>query len=155
MYNPVRVPPEVPVRQFSTPTKLMFLGHIGQRKGAFDLIKAFASLPEQEKNSSLLIMAGDREVEAAKNLVASFNLSDKIIFPGWISTEERDLLLTKVYIFVLLSYNEGLTLSMLEAMAWELPVVVTPLGGIAEIVTNGENGLLVDPGNIEKLLGSN
>ena len=151
MYNPVKVPPEVPIRYPSIPTKLIFLGHIGQRKGAFDLIKAFANLPEQEKNNSLLIMAGDGEVEAAKELVASFNLSDKIIFPGWIGTEERDLLLTKVDIFVLPSYNEGLPLSMLEAMAWELPVVVTPVGGIAEIVIDGENGLLVEPGNIEQL----
>ncbi len=151
MYNPVRVPPEVPIRHPSVPTNLIFLGYIGQRKGAFDLIKAFASLPEQERNNSLLIMAGDGEVEAAKDLVASLNLRDKIIFPGWIDTEQRDLLLTKADIFVLPSYNEGLPLSMLEAMAWELPAIVTPVGGIAEIVTDGDNGLLVEPGNIEQL----
>ena len=127
------------------------MGYIGQRKGAFDLIKAFASLPEKEQNDSILIMAGDGEVEAAKDLVASHNLSDRIIFPGWIGTEERDSLLSEVNIFVLPSYNEGMPLSMLEAMAWELPVVVTPAGGIGEVVTDGENGLIVEPGNIEQL----
>ena len=40
---------------------------------------------------------------------------------------------------------------MLEAMAWGLPAIVTPVGGIAEVVTHGENGLLVEPGNIQQL----
>jgi len=40
---------------------------------------------------------------------------------------------------------------MLEAMAWGLPVIVTPVGGISEIVQDGENGLIVEPSNIEQL----
>ncbi len=154
MYNPVKVPAEVPLRinpVASEPIKLIFLGYIGKRKGAFDLINAFAQLPESSKANSILIMAGDGEVEAAKDLVKSLNLTDNIIFPGWIDTEQRDRLLTQADIFVLPSYNEGLPLSMLEAMAWELPVIVTPVGGIAEIVTDGENGLLIEPGNLEQL----
>lgn len=151
MYNPVLVPPEVPVRNASVPIRIVFLGNIGKRKGAFDLIQAFASLPEQEKDNSLLIMAGDGEVKAAKELVNSLGLSERIIFPGWIGTKERDLLLGKADIFVLPSYNEGLPLSMLEAMAWQLPVVVTPVGGIAEVVDDGESGLLVEPGNVQQL----
>jgi len=154
MYNPVKVPPEVPLRNNLVPSesiKLIFLGYIGKRKGAFDLINAFAQLPEAEKTNSILIIAGDGEVETAKELVQSLNLTDNIIFPGWIDTEQRDRLLTQADIFVLPSYNEGLPLSMLEAMAWELPVIVTPVGGIAEIVTDGENGLLIEPGNVEQL----
>lgn len=154
MYNPVKVPSEAPVRTNPVPPEpiqLIFLGYIGKRKGAFDLINAFAQLPEAEKAKSRLIMAGDGEVEAAKELVESLNLTENIVFPGWINTKERDRLLTEVDIFVLPSYNEGLPLSMLEAMAWELPVIVTPVGGIAEIVTDGENGLLIEPGNVEQL----
>ena len=151
LYNPVQVPAKVPQRSSSVPIKLIFLGRIGERKGAFDLIKAFADLPEREKTNSRLIMAGDGDVEAARNLVESFNLKDHITFPGWINTEERDRLLTQADIFVLPSYNEGLPLSMLEAMAWGIPIVATPVGGISEVVTHGENGLLVEPGNIKQL----
>lgn len=151
MYNPVRVPAEVPNRETSLPIKLIFLGNIGLRKGAFDLIKAFARLPETEKANSLLVMAGDGEVTAAQELVASLNLVDKIVFPGWIDTEQRDRLLAEADVFILPSYNEGLPLSMLEAMAWELPAIVTPVGGVAEVVTDGENGLLVEPGNVQQL----
>ncbi len=151
LYNPVEVPAEITPPRTSIPVKFLFLGRIGERKGAFDLIKAFARLPESEKNNSKLIMAGDGEVEAARDLVQSLNISDKITFPGWIDTEERDRLLNQGNIFVLPSYNEGLPLSMLEAMAWGLPVIVTPVGGISEIVNDGENGLLVEPSNIEQL----
>ncbi|WP_256874908.1 glycosyltransferase family 4 protein [Nostoc sp. C052] len=150
-YNPVKVPDEVPQRSVSNQVNLLFLGRIGQRKGAFDLIKAFSLLPLEEQTRSTLIMAGDGEVEQAGNLVKTLNLENYIKLPGWIGSGERDVLLTQADIFVLPSYNEGLPLSMLEAMAWELPVIVTPVGGIPEIVTQSENGLLVSPGNIEEL----
>ncbi|MBN3963604.1 MAG: glycosyltransferase family 4 protein [Nostoc sp. NMS8] len=150
-YNPVKVPNEVPQRSVSNQVNLLFLGRIGQRKGAFDLIKAFSLLPLEDQNRSTLIMAGDGEVEQASNLVKTLNLENYIKLLGWIGSGERDVLLTQSDIFVLPSYNEGLPLSMLEAMAWELPVIVTPVGGIPEIVTQSENGLIVSPGNIEEL----
>jgi len=151
LYNPVEVPSQISPPSTSNPVKFLFLGRIGERKGAFDLIKAFSRLSEAEKNNSELIMAGDGEVEEARNLVESLNISDQTIFPGWIDTKERDRLLEEGNIFVLPSYNEGLPLSMLEAMAWGLPVIVTPVGGISEIVQDGENGLIVEPSNIEQL----
>lgn len=154
LYNPVEVPSQVSPTSNSKPIKFLFLGRIGERKGAFDLIKAFSLLPEEEKNNSQLIMAGDGEVEEARNLVETLNVSDQITFPGWIDTKERDRLLDQGNVFVLPSYNEGLPLSMLEAMAWGLPVIVTPVGGISEIVRDGENGLVVEPSNVEQLSGA-
>ncbi|MDZ8110122.1 MAG: glycosyltransferase family 4 protein [Nostoc sp. DedQUE12a] len=153
-YNPVKIPLEVPHRSVSDKVNLLFLGRIGQRKGAFDLIKAISLLPNEHRTRLSLIMAGDGDVEKARNLVTTLNLKDYIKLPGWIGPDERDILLTQANIFVLPSYNEGLPLAMLEAMAWELPVIVTPVGGIPEIVTNLENGLIVNPGNPEQLSDS-
>ncbi len=150
-YNPVKIPVEVPQRSVSDKVNLLFLGRIGQRKGAFDLIKAISLLPTEHRIRTSLIMAGDGDVEQARNLVTTLNLEDYIKLPGWIGADERDLLLTKADIFVLPSYNEGLPLAMLEAMAWELPVIVTPVGGIPEIVNHLENGLIVNPGNSQEL----
>ncbi|WP_238845664.1 glycosyltransferase family 4 protein [Nostoc edaphicum] len=150
-YNPVKIPAEVPLRSVSKKVNLLFLGRIGQRKGAFDLIKAFSLLPTEYKTKSSMIMAGDGDIEQARNLVTTLNLENYIKLPGWIGSDERDILLTEADVFVLPSYNEGLPLAMLEAMAWELPVIVTPVGGIPEIVTQSDNGLIVDPGNVEQL----
>lgn len=115
------------------------------------MIKAFSLLPTEHKNQSSMIMAGDGDIEQAQNLVTTLNLENYIKLPGWIGPDERDILLTEADVFVLPSYNEGLPLAMLEAMAWELPVIVTPVGGIPEIVTQSDNGLIVDPGNVEQL----
>jgi glycosyltransferase involved in cell wall biosynthesis len=150
-YNPVKIPAEVPHRSVSGKVNLLFLGRIGERKGAFDLIKAFSLLPTEYQTRASLIMAGDGDIEQAQSLVTTLKLEEYIKLPGWIGSDKRDILLTEADVFLLPSYNEGLPLAMLEAMAWELPVVVTPVGGIPEIVTNSENGLIVNPGNVEQL----
>ena len=54
-------------------------------------------------------------------------------------------------IFILPSYNEGLPMSILEAMSYGLPVISTPVGGIPEIVKDGVNGYLIFPGDNEAL----
>ena len=149
--NPVKIPSHIPQRKSSQKVNFVFLGRIGQRKGAFDLIKAFAALPEEQKTRAELTMAGDGEGEQARSLVESLNLKDYITILDWVNQEQRDALLAKANVFVLPSYNEGLPMALLEAMSWELPVITTPVGGIPEVVTHNQNGLLVNPGNIEQL----
>ncbi len=149
--NPTELPAQAPNRTNSSQVKLVFFGRIGQRKGAFDLIKAFANLSAELKKRSELILAGDGELEQGRKLVESLNLTEHVTFLGWIDTQQRDTLLAKADVFVLPSYNEGLPLALMEAMGWGLPVITTPVSGIPEIVTSNKNGLLVPPGNIQQL----
>ncbi len=53
--------------------------------------------------------------------------------------------------FVLSSLREGLPNVVLEAMAMEVPVVATPIGGVPRVIEHGQNGLLVEPGSAEEL----
>ncbi len=149
--NPVKLPSQVPQRPSSNELSLVFLGRIGQRKGAFDLIKAFASMPAEQKTRSRLTLAGDGEGEKARSLVKSLNLTNYITILDWVDQEQRDLLLEKADVFVLPSYNEGMPMALLEAMSWGLPVITTPVGGIPEIIAHTKNGLLVTPGDIQQL----
>jgi glycosyltransferase involved in cell wall biosynthesis len=149
--NPCELPIQVPDRKNRTQIILAFCGRIGQRKGTFDLIQAFANLPNEQKKSAKLILAGDGEIEKAQELATSLKLINNITFLGWINYTKRDEVLSKADVFILPSYNEGLPMAILEAMGWGLPVISTPVGGIPELVISNQNGLLVTAGNIQQL----
>ncbi|MGG6294668.1 glycosyltransferase family 4 protein [Leptolyngbya sp. AN02str] len=149
--NPVVLPPNVPDRVGTTDLKLVFLGRIGSRKGAFNLLQAFALVDSHLRERIHLVMAGDGEIAKAKQLANRLGITDRVQIVGWLDQEDRDALLTEANMLILPSYNEGLPMALLEAMSWGLPVISTPVGGTPEVVTHKHNGLLVEPGDIHGL----
>lgn len=153
--NPVKLPPHPPQRRSSGTMTFLFLGRIGERKGAFDLIHAFSTVCSavctQQPTPAKLLLAGDGELDRAQQLIESLDLTDRVHLLGWIRGDQRDKLLSEADVFTLPSYNEGLPMALLEAMGWGLPTISTPVGGIPELVTSGKDGLLVEPGNLEQL----
>ncbi|WP_310422607.1 glycosyltransferase family 4 protein [Chamaesiphon sp. VAR_48_metabat_135_sub] len=149
--NPVKFPSAIPQRIDTQKVILLFLGRIGERKGSFDLIYAFAAIPVAQKQNVELIIAGDGEGQRARDIVEKLNLSQYIKILDWVNELQRNELLEKANIFILPSYNEGLPMALLEAMSWGLPVITTPVGGIPELVISDKNGLLVNPGEIQQL----
>jgi glycosyltransferase involved in cell wall biosynthesis len=143
--NYVTVPPLLDERGRDT-SRLLFLGLVGQRKGVFDLIPAFAEVHARHPRAHL-VLGGNGEVERARALVAEQGLQKAVTLAGWIDGDRKAALLRSAGIYVLPSYNEGLPMSVLEAMAWGLPVVTTRVGGIPELVTDGVDGLLIDAGD--------
>jgi len=147
--NPVRLPARVPDRAGRTQVQFLHLGRLGTRKGGYDLVNAFASLPEAMRARARLVMAGDGDVEGMKKLAAP--LGDRVRILSWIDAQERDRLLAESDVFVLPSYAEGVPMSLLEAMAAGLPSITTPVGGIPDVFTHGAEGLLVPPGDASQL----
>ena len=147
--NPVRVPTRIPDRSGRAQVQFLHLGRLGSRKGGYDLVNAFAALPESVRNRAKLVLAGDGDVEGMKNLAAPFG--DRIRVLPWIDSHERDRLLAESDVFVLPSYAEGVPMSLLEAMAAGLPSITTPVGGIPDVFTHGAEGLLVAPGDAAQL----
>lgn len=160
--NPVDIPAAVPLRSISSvissakepPVRIAFLGRIGARKGAFDLIRAFAELPIECRERTQLMLAGDGDVQGAIALVDQLGLSQQITLMGWLSAAECKQLLATSHLFALPSYNEGLPMAVIEAMAWGLPVISTPVGGIPELISHLKTGYLVEPGDIDSLAKS-
>jgi glycosyltransferase involved in cell wall biosynthesis len=130
---------------------LVFLGSIIKEKGVYDLIHGIHGLLRLGISVSATI-AGDREVEKARRLAKELQLNNHITFPGWICETRKIALLQNCDLFVLPSYREGMPRSLLEAMACGVPVVVSNVGGIPDVVEHGVNGLLFQPGDVMMLI---
>jgi glycosyltransferase involved in cell wall biosynthesis len=151
--NAVELPAAVPTREHP-PLGVVFLGRLGPQKGAWDVVCAVAQLPPAVRARIRVVMAGDGDVAGTRSLVRRLQVDDVLEVQDWLDREERDDLLARSSVLVLPSYNEGLPMAMLEAMAWGLVPVVSPVGGIPEVVTDGVNGLLVDAGDVPLLAGA-
>jgi glycosyltransferase involved in cell wall biosynthesis len=75
------------------------------------------------------------------------NLQSIVKYAGWVSGELKESLLKGADVYILPSYNEGLPISILEAMSYKLPIISTPVGGITEVVHNNINGFIIQPGD--------
>jgi glycosyltransferase involved in cell wall biosynthesis len=152
--NPVVLPKVLPRRLARTHVHLVYLGRIVRNKGAFDLVEAIAQLPLEILTRVRLVVAGDGEIARLRAAVERLGIERIVEVRDWISTAERDRLLASADVFVLPSYAEGLPMSLLEAMAWSLPVICTAVGSIPEYVRHEGNGMLVRPGDIAQLCGT-
>lgn len=147
--NYVTLPPAI-APETRDGDQILFLGLVGERKGVFDLIPAFAPVHRQFAGARLTI-AGNGEVERARRLCADHGLADCVALPGWTDGAAKQALLDRAAIYTLPSHNEGLPMSVLEAMAAGLAVVTTRVGGVPELITDGVDGLLVNAGDQEAI----
>lgn len=120
-------------------------------KGHIDLVQALASIKEKlPEHWKLLCVGKDAGMEnTLKTLTSNLKLSSNIQWLG----ERSDIvsLLSQADLGILCSHEEGFSNSILESMAMELPMVVTDVGGNAEAVLDGINGLVVPPKNSNQL----
>ena len=125
------------------------LDHWG--KGHRKFLTALANLKDCYPVEALIIGGGRREAEV-KQLAGEMGLAGRVHFLG----QRPDIpdLLAALDIFVLPSHSEGVSLALLEAMAAGLPVIVSAVGGLPEVVTDGVNGLLIPPKEPEALAGA-
>lgn len=127
--------------------RLLFLGHIGYRKGIFDLLDVIITNKDFFENRIELIIGGNGEIEKLKSIIEQSGLQNTVKYIGWISGRQKFELLANSDILILPSYNEGLPISILEAMAYSKAAISTTVGGIPSIVKNGENGYITEPGD--------
>ncbi|MFN8436183.1 MAG: glycosyltransferase family 4 protein [Cytophagales bacterium] len=129
------------------PLKILFLGAIGNRKGIFDLLETLKTHKNAWENNLKLTIGGNGEVEKLEKFITENQLEKMVSFAGWVTGNKKLELLNTHDIYVLPSYNEGLPLSILEAMSFGMPVISTNVGGIPEVVKTNRNGVLIHPGN--------
>jgi glycosyltransferase involved in cell wall biosynthesis len=122
--------------------KLLFLGRLCKAKGIVELIAAMSVLKEKYPDIHLYL-GGIWEDKDLKQLAEE--RQDCITYLSWICGEEKKKYLEECDIFVLPSYFEGQSVSILEAMAYSCAVVASKTGGIPQMILDGETGILVEP----------
>ncbi len=145
--NPASLPDDTritPRVDPNAPMGVVFLGRYGERKGIIDLVAAVSRLTPAERAGLHVVTAGDGEIDQLRVDVDALGLTDTIDVQGWLEPAERDELLSRSEVFVLPSYDEALPMAIIEAMAFRLVPVVTPVGGLPDLVHDGENGIVVD-----------
>ncbi len=123
--------------------QIVCVSRVTPRKGIRFLVQAFKVLESRYKHVRMLVVGDGNEKKSLEDLVRSLGLEDKIVFLGVVAHEKVLEYYQKANVFVLPSLNEGMSNTMLEALACGLPVVATDTGGTKELITDGVNGLIV------------
>jgi glycosyltransferase involved in cell wall biosynthesis len=134
--------PELPAK----PNLILFLGRLEAAKGIYDLLDAVARVRAAVPDLRL-VCAGDGDRIGVAHYAERLGIADAVKFTGWVGPSGKRALLEHAAAFALPSYDESLPVSLVEAMSAGIPVVASPVGGIAEVVADGASGFLVAPGD--------
>jgi glycosyltransferase involved in cell wall biosynthesis len=133
---------------------IMFCGRLLALKGLNHLMGAFSAVHKFNPRTHLTLVGGG-DLDQWKETARSSGIpGDAITFTGQKKYEEMPSIIEEADIFVLPSMSESMPLSLLEAMACGKASVASRVGGIPEIISNGENGFLVKPGDQKELTES-
>lgn len=128
---------------------VLAVGRLSPEKGFDVLIKAFASLPQQQHPIDLLIAGEGDDRARLTALIEQWGVGDRVKLLGFQS--DTTTLYEASDIFVLSSYREGLPNVVLEAMAMQTPVIATKVAGVPKLISDGESGLLIESGDVDSL----
>lgn len=128
--------------------RILFLSRLLKEKGVYETIDAFENIRRKFHNLELMI-AGDGE--AFKAVSDYIRHRDGISMCGHVVGQQKINLFTSSHIYCLPSYSEGLPTSVLEAMAFGLPIITTPVGGLQDFFKDGKMGYFVGVRNVSEL----
>jgi glycosyltransferase involved in cell wall biosynthesis len=134
--------------------ELLCVGRLTPAKGQHLIIEAIEILKREFSDFHMTFVGGGPDYDSLNNLVVEKELSRYVTFTGPLSEEETRRCFQQSDIFLLPSFAEGVPVVLMEAMATELPCITTYIAGIPELIENGENGILLYPGNAEEIVKS-
>lgn len=137
-------------RRFNFPSLpiLIYSGRLESVKGLAVLFMAWQIVIKSEKEGYLLIIGNGSQKGSLISLAKELKIIESIKFTGQVDNVNEYLQTGNGFVFP--STAEGLSNALLEAMATELPIVATKIGGTEEIIENKKNGFLVEPGKVHQ-----
>lgn len=122
---------------------ILFLTRIEKAKGIYETVEAYKILKSRYPFVSLTIAGDGSELLKVKQYVMTRDVKD-VEFAGFVKSEAKHALFQNADVYVLPSYTEGMPTSVLEAMAYGLPIVSRPVGGLVDFFENSKMGFITE-----------
>jgi glycosyltransferase involved in cell wall biosynthesis len=133
------------------PTRLLCVGRLVSLKGQAILLEAMAQLLARGVDARLTVVGDGPKREELVSRCEELGLGDRVEWTGAVGQDEIPRHYAQADVFCLPSFAEGIPTVLMEAMLTETPVVATRIAGVAELVDDGESGLLVAAGRADLL----
>lgn len=154
MYNPC---PTVNRDSSVKKKQILYAGTLLKRKGYDVLLKAFGKIAKRHPDWKVAfagnpyLKEGINELEDGKEIAKELGIESKVKWLGWISGADKERVFNESSIYCLASDGEGFPMGVLDAWAYGIPCVVTPVGGIPDIVRDEVEGLVFPIGDVDAL----
>lgn len=130
---------------------VLFVGRLVREKGVHILLQAATDILGEFADVKFLVAGQGPAREDLENLAGQLGLGEKVLFTGFVTDEERNRLLRIASVAVFPSLYEPFGIVALEAMAAGTPMVVSDVGGLADVVEHNRNGLKAYPGDAHSI----
>lgn len=152
LHNAVDIPKENPTDY--SKNNVLFMGRLGERKSPDVLLRAAAKVLPKHPDA-YFVFGGDGDISRYEKLAKELGIEGACSFIGWAAGGKKAEAFQNCSIYCLPSKNEGMPMSVLEAMSYGLATVATPVGGVPQVISDGKNGFLFpvdDVGQLESIL---
>lgn len=129
----------------SAPLRMIYVGRLVRAKGLFEALQGLAQARAQGVAASLVIAGSGPDQTPLRECVEHSGLADAVRFVGPVFNADKMALYRNADVLVFPSYSEGLPYTLLESMAAGVPAIITPVGGVPDVMTDGVHGLFVPP----------
>lgn len=123
--------------------RILFLSRILKTKGIYETVQAAAILGKKHPNLELVVAGNGPELDKVRSFARDIGAAN-VVFSGYVRGEEKRRLFEDSHMFCLPSYSEGFPVAIVEAMAFGLPVITRPVGGLIDFFKDGEHGFMSD-----------
>ncbi len=155
--NVIYVPNSIDLNEFNLnksikkKNEFIFVGRVEREKGIEDLINAVQILKNKDFKFKIKLVGDGKDLEDYRKTINSLKLNNYFLFLGRLDHKDTIKNYFESEIFILPSHQEGFPITLLEAWASGLPVIITKVGGISKICTDNKDSLIIEPKNPEQI----
>lgn len=130
---------------------VLFLARVEKSKGIYEALDAFTIIKQKYPQLTMTIAGDGFELDKVKKHASQLEFKKDITFTGFITGKDKSDTYQKAGVYIFPSYSEGMPNSVLEAMAFGLPVITTPVGGLSDFFEDGKHGYFIMNNNAKEI----